>query len=333
VEAGDVLVQLEASEPQLAVEEARSALASVQAELALLAAGPRREEVTEAMAEVDDAEAALARAEAQQDEVIGGGTAADIAEAEAQVAAAKAAWLSAREERDRIYDRFDVDTSTPERGYMDGDVNDDDRAVENADYAFNVAREALAAAQARLAAARDTVDDQVLEAEAKVRSAAAGRDVAQAQLDLLKAGSATWEAASAEAKVAQAGVALERAEAALSRSVIRAPFGGVVTKVNVEVGSVVDTGDVGAVLATVDQLEAHTVDLTELDVGRVREGQAAMVTADALPEAKLQGRVARIGLRSVDYRGDVTYPVTVELKETAPELRWGMTAVVEIDVD
>jgi hypothetical protein len=35
----------------------------------------------------------------------------------------------------------------------------------------------------------------------------------------------------------------------------------------------------------------------------------------------------------VDYRGDVTYPVNLEIEETAPGLRWGMTALVEIELD
>jgi multidrug resistance efflux pump len=128
-------------------------------------------------------------------------------------------------------------------------------------------------------------------------------------------------------------VALKMAEAALARTVLHAPFAGTVTKIEVEVGSLLEPGQVVAVLATVDRLEALTVDLTELDVARVRVGQAAVLTADALPDTKLQGRVARIGLRSVDYRGDVTYPITVEMEETAPELRWGMTAMAEIELD
>jgi hypothetical protein len=43
--------------------------------------------------------------------------------------------------------------------------------------------------------------------------------------------------------------------------------------------------------------------------------------------------VARIGLRSVDYRGDVTYRITVELERASAELRWGMTGLVEIDLN
>ena len=91
--------------------------------------------------------------------------------------------------------------------------------------------------------------------------------------------------------------------------------------------------EVLVVLATLDRLLARTADLTELDVARVAEGQAAAVTVDALPDLQLSGYVARIDLQSVDYRGDVTYPVFIELDENAPGLLWGMTAVVEIEVD
>jgi len=84
------------------------------------------------------------------------------------------------------------------------------------------------------------------------------------------------------------------------------------------------------VLATLDRLQARTVDLTELDVARVVEGQSAVVLVDALPDVEFEGRVVRIDLQAVDYRGVVAYPVYVELDEGAPELRWGMTAMVEI---
>ncbi len=55
------------------------------------------------------------------------------------------------------------------------------------------------------------------------------------------------------------------------------------------------------------------------------------MTLDALLDVQLRGHVAYIDLQSVDYRGDVTYPIYVELDESVPELRWGMTAVVEIE--
>jgi len=70
-----------------------------------------------------------------------------------------------------------------------------------------------------------------------------------------------------------------------------------------------------------------------LDVARLSEGRPAVIKVDALPDVPLPGRVARIGLQAVDHHGDVTYPVTIELEDGAPELRWGMTAMVEIEAD
>jgi hypothetical protein len=44
--------------------------------------------------------------------------------------------------------------------------------------------------------------------------------------------------------------------------------------------------------------------------------------------------VAKIALQPGDYRGDVVYAVTVELTDASDSpLRWGMTALVEIDTD
>jgi HlyD family secretion protein len=149
----------------------------------------------------------------------------------------------------------------------------------------------------------------------------------------LEVPSAPWEIAAAEADVAQAAVELRMTKSALEHTVLRAPFAGTVTRIEVEVGDLIEPGQVVAVLATVDRLKARTVDLTELDVARVREGQSVVVTADALLDVELEGRVAQVGLRSVDYRGDVTYPVTIKLDETASGLRWGMTALAEIDLD
>ena len=87
------------------------------------------------------------------------------------------------------------------------------------------------------------------------------------------------------------------------------------------------------VLATLDQLEVHTTDLKELYVGRVVVGRPVEVSVDALPGREFAGVVREIGLRGQDYRGDVVYRVTVELTdpEETKALRWGMTAMVEIE--
>lgn len=332
VAAGDALVRLDDADQAMAVEEAKATLTSAQANLALVKAGPREQELAAAEADLEAAQGALSQAVARRDQVTTGATEAEIAAAKADLAQAEADYRQALRNRDQVYERYNVDTSKP-RGYLRGEDDNEDRAVQNADYRLHAAREALAAAQTKLEALEDTSDERIREAETGVWAAAAQRDVAQAELDLLKADSPAWDLAAAEAQVQQAEANLAAAEAALARTTLNAPFDGTVTRVAAEVGNSVSPDAVVLVLAALDQLEIKTIDLNELDVGWVKIGQSATVTVDALPDEPLSGRVKKIGLRDVDYRGDVTYPVVIELEEMTPELRWGMTALVEIDAE
>jgi len=321
VEMGSILVRLDSTRAELAVREAEYALDAARADLALLELGPHPAELAAARANVEDAEAALTAAAARREEVAGGATDADIATAEAAVSAAEADWLIARDDRDELYRRTDED-----------EEKDQEERVQ-ADYVLHAASEALRAAQTRLDTERATAGERLREAQAGVSVAAARRDVVSATLNLLLVGSPDWKIAAAEAEVSQAEAVVRETKESLDQLSLRAPFAGTVTEVAIEPGALVEPGQKAATLATTRELEAHTVDLTELDVARIRPGQRAEVTADARPDSKLVGRVARIGLRSVDYLGDVTYPVAVELEEAAAGLRWGMTALVEIDVE
>ena len=315
VAAGDLLVELDRTDLALAVQEAEAAVASAQAQLAQVQAGPRLEEIAAAEHQLADAVAALARATAQRDQLAAGTTAAEIAAAQAEVAQAQAEQRAVEETHRKAYKDKDEDTR------------------KQADYQLHAAREAVAAAQAKLEAAQGGAGARLRDAGAGVSAASAQRDVAQAELDLLKAGVTPEEVAVSAAAVRQAEVAVATAEDALGRTEIRAPFAGVVTKVNVEAGETAAPGDVVVVLAGLDRLQARTIDLTELDVARVAEGQPVVVKVDALPGVELRGQVARIDEQSEDYRGDVVYPVIVELDGDTTALRWGMTAMVEIEVE
>ena len=75
-----------------------------------------------------------------------------------------------------------------------------------------------------------------------------------------------------------------------------------------------------------------TTDLTELDVAYVNEGDSASVSFDAIPGETVTGAVTNVALMAGIARGDVVYEVTIALDD-APDLplRWGMTAVVDIE--
>ena len=102
---------------------------------------------------------------------------------------------------------------------------------------------------------------------------------------------AEYEQARTAYGVAQSEVELWETRLAFSR--IRAPSPGIVTAKYVEAGSAVAPNQRVFDLADVSLLVVR-VQLSELDIVHVREGQAVAVQLDAYPAASLAGRVRRL---------------------------------------
>jgi len=154
VQAGDVLIQLEASSLERAVRSAEHTLVIQEANLAELRQGASDEEITAAQASVTQAEAgvlqaraSLAQAKANLTELRKGASEEEIAAAQASLDSAKA-------------------------------------SLANAQAGLVSAKSALT--KARLS--RDTLADADVTAEANLKSAQAGLSSAQAQLDALLEG-------------------------------------------------------------------------------------------------------------------------------------------------
>jgi len=330
IAAGDPLVRLDSTDAQLAVRRAEAALESVRAQLALLRAGPREELVVIAEAQVEAAQAALSQAVAQRDQLAAGVVAAEIAAARAQVTAAQAKELAARETHDLTMKCY---TFTLPDGTEETVCPLLGPAEEQARYGLQVASAELDAAQAQLDALVAGADDRVLAVDAVVLTAETQRDIAQAQLDLLRAGATAEEIAALEATVTQAQAALDAAQVALERTEVRAPVAGIVGMVQVRTGELVAPGQPLVTVGDLNTLRVETTDLDEIDVGRVVVGQEVAVTFDALPERPFTGRVARISPMAEPGSGGVNYTVIVELGETDPVIRWGMTAFIDIEAE
>ncbi|NBD34482.1 MAG: HlyD family efflux transporter periplasmic adaptor subunit [Chloroflexi bacterium] len=312
VTAGQVLIRLDDTHARLALQEADAALSATQAQLALAEAAPQETAIQTAEAQLAVAAHDLDMAQAQYQQLVAGGTEAEEAAAQAQLDAARAARREAEAYLQWAEDGGDAEKARAWRRQLE------------------VIEQEIAAAEAQLEALPGTTAAQLRAAQAGIAVAEAQHDVAQAQLDLARAGSTTEEIAIAKAAVRQAEVAVATAEAALDRTVLRAPFAGTVIKVPLAAGDLVAPGQTAIVLATLDQWQAQTTNLQELSVVDIEEGQSTTVTIDALPDATLVGAVTQIGLESVEYLGDTTYPVTITLEDSDYDLYWGMTAVVEI---
>lgn len=273
-----------------------------------------------ATAAVAQARAGLLRAQANLDELQAGPRAQEIAASQARLAAAQAnlaqlteearpdAIAAARAELAAMQAQYDALYAAP------------DEAVVAA--AWAKVQQAQAALDRLL---HPATDSQIAEADAQVQNA-------QAELDLLMAGARAETVAAATAAVAEAEATLQRAEADLAASQLVAPFAGTVTSLEVNPGEMVQSGQLVMTLADLSRMQVETTDLSERDVVRVAAGQPVVVFVEAL-DTELAGTVARVAPEATIIGGDVVYTVLVDLDEQPPQLRWGMSADVEIQAD
>jgi HlyD family secretion protein len=157
-------------------------------------------------------------------------------------------------------------------------------------------------------------------------------DQARAQLERLSAGASPTDIEIAEAGVAQAEAQLEAAKLSRDKAVLRAPFSGIVTAVNISVGdSAATAGAAGAAITIVDASELHLdVSVSENDVAQLREGQRAQVQIDALGSEVIEGVVSFVAPAATVVQNVTTYLVRVDLPATNDAIRVGMNATVDI---
>jgi multidrug efflux pump subunit AcrA (membrane-fusion protein) len=321
VVVGQPLARLRTPDLQLTIGAAEAALQTVQARLAEMAAGPRPEEIAAQEAELAAAEAAVSAANAAYGVVAAPPNSAEVAAAEAQIAAAQA-----QERASQL--SYNQHLSNEILGDLE-----------------EVARYQLLADQAALAAAQVSLDvlqadppsPELWEASANITQASAIVDNIQAQLDLLLAGARPETLAVLQAQIREAEIALAMAQAeaevAQEEALLLAPFDGVIISVAVRPSQAVAADEPVMVLADLAHLQVVASDLDEFFVVSVRPGQSATITFDALPGRRLTGEVTFVALRPVDQLVEegTNYSVVIALNELDPELRWGMTANVQIN--
>jgi HlyD family secretion protein len=99
--------------------------------------------------------------------------------------------------------------------------------------------------------------------------------------------------------------------------VVKAPFAGYITKVNVSGGDEIQKGTVAAQIADPDQFEADIL-ITENDISSIELGGEATVSLDALSDITFPAKITEISPTATVSSGVVNYAVTVELTSLQP---------------
>jgi HlyD family secretion protein len=303
VSRGQALARLDATDLELNLKQAQAALEISEAQLERAQSTPTEQEIAAARAAVEAARASLA-------ELQRGPSEREIELARLAIDQAKNSLWAAQGNRDAI-------KGNPLSS--GGSADSAEAQVLNAE---------LAVRQAEISYA------QLLEPPSSAQILQAQMQVAQAESTLatLLSTPRAADVAVAEAQVAQARVGVEVAMNNLTRAVLRAPFSGYVSSIDLNPG---DTVAPGTPVATLVERGSYdiVVAIDETEIGLVAPGQEAAVTLDAYPDATLRGRIAQVDLVGTLTQGIVTYDVTVTLEPTDLDLRPMMTAAVDIVVD
>lgn len=266
VQAGQLLVQLDPRDYQVALDRAEAELARAQAQLAAthpsvpITSTTTQTTVATTTQEVSDAEAALAAAER------------DVQAAQARVQAARATEERARADLDRTRYLF-LEKATPvER-------------LDAAEAVYKAAHADVASQRALARAAAKAVEQQ----QARLRQAWSRQGEAQKnaprQVSVQKS---QIDAQQAAVRAAQAEV--ERAQLELAYTRITAPIAGVIGMRSAEPGQRVQPGEQLVAVVDLDHVWV-TANFKETQIKGMRVGQPVHIEVDALGGEALRGQV------------------------------------------
>jgi len=167
---------------------------------------------------------------------------------------------------------------------------------------------------------------------AEVEAAEARLADAESALDILERNFATKiEQDAAVANIESAQSALTQALENLRYTRMSAPFSGKVIEIYVNSFEDVSAGAPVILLADMGTQVVQTTDLNEIDVKKISIGNPAQISYDAFPDIRVPGVVSEIRQKSSGGAG-VNYTVTIQPYAILNELRWGMSAFVEVDI-
>jgi len=211
--------------------------------------------------------------------------------------------------------------------------------VSRAEATLSQSRANEAREEANLIQARRNLDrllglqarDSLLVSSQQIDDARTAVEVAEAALESARYG------------VSQAEASLDEARDRLSKTIIRAPMDGKVTRLNVEEGETVIIGtmnNAGSLILTISQLSVVdvVVQVDETDVPGIELGDSASVRIDAFPDRSFSGRVTEIGnsaIRPPDSQAAgqeaaIDFEVVITLDATDAPLRPDLSATAEV---
>lgn len=206
------------------------------------------------------------------------------------------------------------------------------RSIKNAKDGLDDYLDAYKNALKNLETVKKDAEQDILTSEANVKSKEISLKNAQINYDELIAPPTEAEIASTMSQLTSARITLQKAQDDLNKATIISPIDGKISLLNYKIGDIILTDDNEPVVEIInDNTLFIEVKIEEADINKIKAGQKAYATFDALNELKIEGEVNFISLTSeTDNSGIVTYLVRILLNnDSGAQIREGMTAFVD----
>jgi len=154
----------------------------------------------------------------------------------------------------------------------------------------------------------------------------------QAQDNLrLKESPERGDVASAQAQLLSAQAQYQSALNTYDNNNVKAPFDGIVATLSIQKGDQATSATAVATLITSQQIA--TVTLNEVDVAKIKVGQSATLTFDAVSDLTIAGKVSQVDMIGAVTQGVVTYNVQIYFQTDDPRIKPGMSVSANIITD
>ncbi|MBE9068257.1 efflux RND transporter periplasmic adaptor subunit, partial [Leptolyngbya cf. ectocarpi LEGE 11479] len=264
-----------------------------------------RMDIDDLNAQLRQNQANLAEAEAQLTDLLQGTERPQLAQAEANIEALKAQLMEAEARLRLVEGDLDRDRSL----YTQGAISE--RELDNS---------------------QNAVDS----AQANVRQSASRVEEAQQRLQDLEDDPDPEDIAQANARIERAKGQISAIQTRIDNTIIRAPFGGIVTQKFATVGAFVTpttsaseaaSATSSAIVAIASGLEV-VAEVPEADLGQIQVGQTVEIVSTAYPENIFKGTVRLIAPEAIERQNVTIFQVRIRLNSGLEQLRSNMNVDV-----
>lgn len=168
-------------------------------------------------------------------------------------------------------------------------------------------------------------------AEEKMSLAESALFLARDELAFKKSGARSEDVAIANAQIDEVKNQILAVKEKIKKSTLYAPTAARIVKIWLETGEVFRPGETVISLSGLgDKIQA---DVSELEIGKIREGQEVTMRLDAFPGAEFFGKIVVVEPREIIKEGDKYYRINVDFEKKQTTIRSGMSADLTIKID